>query len=74
MDVLLAALLLGLVAYFLLRILKSFLLPGPRPGARERCPVCREALNPAQAAALRQGRRKCPQMARCPYQRSRWIN
>ncbi|MCS7069637.1 MAG: hypothetical protein N2Z75_10490 [Meiothermus sp.] len=82
MDFLLAALLLGLVAYFLFRVLRGVWPARFRPlGMRqvprrvtERCAVCKEALNPAEVAALRQGRRKCPEMARCPYQRSRWLN
>lgn len=86
MDFLIAALLLGLVVYFLFRVLRG-LLPArlwarfrirgmrlvPRK-ATEKCTVCKEVLNPAEVAALRQGRRKCPEMARCPYQRSRWLN
>ena len=85
MDFLIAALLLGLVVYFLLRVLRG-VLPArlwarfsramrlvPRKTS-EKCTVCKEVLNPAEVAALRQGRRKCPEMARCPYQRSRWLN
>jgi hypothetical protein len=86
MDLLIAALLLGLVVYFLFRVLKGVLPARPwtrfRPlGLRlvprqttEKCTVCKEVLNPAEVTALRQGRRKCPEMARCPYQRSRWLN
>lgn len=85
MDYLVAALSVGLVLYFLLRVLQGVLPAGwkahPRSrGLRllsrshQRCVVCKELLNPAEVAALRQGRRKCPEMARCPYQRSRWLN
>ncbi len=86
MDFLIAALLIGLVVYFLLRVLQGVIPPRwlarlrprgmrlvPRK-ATEKCPVCKEVLNPAGVAALRQGRRKCPEMAHCPYQRSRWLN
>ncbi|WP_337871458.1 hypothetical protein [Meiothermus sp.] len=81
MDFLVAALLFGLVVYFLFRVLRG-VLPArwlarlrlvPRK-ATEKCPVCKDVLNPAEINALRQGRRKCPEMARCPYQRSRWLN
>ncbi len=84
MDFLIAAILLGLVAYFLFRVLRGVLPPRWQarfrpPGIRlprkvSRCTVCNEVLNPTEVAALRQGRRKCPEMARCPYQRSRWLN
>ncbi|MGK0618299.1 hypothetical protein [Meiothermus cerbereus] len=84
MDLIVAALLLGLVFYFLFRVLRGVLPAGfsARFGPRsmrllhrpERCPVCKDVLNPSEAAALRQGRRKCPEMARCPYQRNRWLN
>lgn len=86
MDLLVAVLLLGLVVYFLFRVLRGVLParlwgrlrpPGMRlvpRKATEKCAVCKEALNPAEMAALRQGRRKCPEMARCPYQRRRWLN
>jgi hypothetical protein len=86
MDFLIAALLIGLVVYFLFRVLQGVMPPRwlarlrprgmrlvPRK-ATEKCPTCKEVLNPAEVAALRQGRRKCPEMARCPYQRSRWLN
>ncbi len=86
MDFLIAALLLGLVVYFLFRVLRGVLparwlarlrsrglrlVPGR---ATEKCRVCKELLNRAEIAALRQGRRRCPEMARCPYQRNRWLN
>ncbi|GIW30455.1 MAG: hypothetical protein KatS3mg071_0629 [Meiothermus sp.] len=84
-DYLVAALLVALVFYFLLRVLQGVLPPGWKGrirsrgmrwlnGSRQRCAVCKELLNPAEVAALRQGRRKCPEMARCPHQRSRWLN
>jgi len=86
MDSLIAALILGLVVYFLFRVLRGVLPPrwlarlrplGMRLVPRkviEKCTVCKDVLNPAEISALRQGRRKCPEMARCPYQRSRWLN
>lgn len=86
MDLIIAALLIGLVVYFLFRMLQGVLparwlarlrprgmRPVPRK-ATEKCTVCKDVLNPAEITALRQGRRKCPEMARCPYQRSRWLN
>ncbi|GIW29426.1 MAG: hypothetical protein KatS3mg070_2789 [Meiothermus sp.] len=77
MDILVTALLFGLVVYFLFRVLRGVWparwLARPRK-AIEKCPVCKDVLNPAEISALRQGRRKCPEMARCPYQRSRWLN
>jgi hypothetical protein len=65
-DVLLATTVLGLAAYFLLRIARAFwprrfgskALPGV--SSRLRCPLCGERLNTAELEALRQGRRKCP--------------
>lgn len=80
MDILLAALILGLAVYFLFRIGRAFWpkrfgsasLPGN--SSRLRCPLCGDRLNNAEVEALRQGRRKCPHMAECPYQRSRWLN
>lgn len=78
MDVLIAVLVVALVVWFLYRIARGF---WPRQLARlaprrvsQKCSVCRDVLNPAQVTALRQGRRKCLEMARCPYQRSRWLN
>ncbi|WP_299426963.1 hypothetical protein [uncultured Meiothermus sp.] len=86
MDFLVAALLIGLAVYFLFRVLGGvlparwlarFRPPGMRQASRkvtEKCTVCKDVLNPAEITALRQGRRKCPEMARCPYQRNRWLN
>jgi len=86
MDFLIATLLIGLVVYFLFRVLRGVLparwLARLRPlGMRlvprkvaQKCAVCKDLLNPTEIAALRQGRRRCPEMARCPYQRSRWLN
>ncbi|WP_027881458.1 hypothetical protein [Meiothermus rufus] len=78
MDFLVAALLLGLAVYFLFRVVRGLLpsrwLTRFQPTLRLRCPVCQERLNPAEVAALRQARRRCREMTRCPYQRSRWLN
>jgi len=77
MDVLLSAIVVALAAWFVYRIVRAFLPKRfsvrPRRIA-EKCPVCRDVLNSAEIAALRQGRRKCAEMARCPYQGSRWLN
>ncbi|MER3484345.1 MAG: hypothetical protein C4332_15575 [Meiothermus sp.] len=78
MDVLIAVLVVALAVWFLYRVIRG-LIPGrfaratPRR-VTEKCPVCRDVLNPAEVTALRQGRRKCMEMARCPYQRGRWVN
>lgn len=85
MDFLVAILLVGLALFFLFRVLQGVLPPGWNARLRsrgvqllsrsqQRCPVCKELHNPLEVAALRQGRRKCPEMARCPYQRNRWLN
>lgn len=88
MDVLIAALLIALAVYFLFRVLQAVLPQawlrrvglgrgGLRPTPRkvtEKCAVCKDPLNPAEVAALRQGRRNCPEQSRCPYQRSKWLN
>lgn len=82
MDILIAALVLGVVVWFIYRVVRAVLpaqwasrLPGMRPRrVSEKCSVCKDVLNPAQITALRQGRRKCTEMQRCPYQRNKWLN
>lgn len=76
MDILLSALILALAVWFIYRMVRGFFpkwFRGPRR-VSEKCPVCKDVLNPAEITALRQGRRRCAEMARCPYQRSRWLN
>jgi hypothetical protein len=77
-DLLVAALTIALAVWFLYCIARSFLpgrfTPTPLRRVSQKCPVCRDVLNPAAITALRQGRRRCPEMARCPYRRSRWLN
>lgn len=86
MDVLIAAVLVALAVYFLFRVLQGVLpkawlrqigLDRLRVAPRkvtEKCAVCKDVLNPAEVAALRQGRRNCLEQARCPYQRNKWLN
>jgi hypothetical protein len=86
MDVLVAVILVGLAVWFIFRVLRGVLPPRwlqriglgkmrivPRK-VTEKCSVCKDVLNPAEVSALRQGRRNCPEKARCPYQRSKWLN
>jgi len=77
MDILLSALILALVLWFIYRIVRAFLPRRFRATPRrmtEKCSVCKDVLNPAEITALRQGRRRCAEMTRCPYQRNRWLN
>lgn len=78
MDLLVAALAVALAVWFLYRIARSFLsgrfTPTPLRRVSQKCPACRDVLNPNAITALRQGRRRCPEMTRCPYQRHRWLN
>ncbi len=82
MGILITVLVVGVALWFIYRILQAVLprkwisrLPGLKPRkVTEKCSVCKDVLNPAQITALRQGRRRCAEMQRCPYQRNKWLN
>jgi hypothetical protein len=84
MDILLAVLFLAVAVWFVVRLVRG-LWPkrfgsransmfGGRATMKAVCPVCRDRLNTAEINAIRDGRRKCSQGAKCPYGRSRFLN